>query len=299
MDTLFPEVDVTIELWMAIKGRVTAAEETTIFSAWNEYRLQELTNCKYLLGRSYTANQKALVEYNLRLADQGLNLNELYKKGGVPLSGVPTGKDAAFIAVFLIYIYVTFPKDLEKFLKPPVKRPTKKKENLSKIVKTAPVASLAKTVPEKSRLLCLRKQLADVLDGTKIDDRYWVFLIETYRGQKRPCTMVGMDYPQGIIKRDTPRSAMKYFEHMIGSSKDPNDIAKAIKKLHDDILCQINALSYYISLEGGNTQMIETLECIDARMLMAQSRKKHSESIYKCFSKLLESHFNETCGLPK
>jgi hypothetical protein len=299
LDTLFPEVDVTIELWMAIKGRVTAAEDTTIFSAWNIQRLQELTNCKYLLGRSYTADQKTSVEYKLRLGDLGLNLNNLYKKGGVPFSGHPTGKDATSIAVFLIYIYVTFPKDLEKFLKHPV---IKKPPELGKLIPTANVEILAETPAEKIRLQCLRKQLARAFNGVKIDDRYWDFLIVTFRGQYRPCTMLGMDYPQGIVKRKKPQWAIKRFKTLVGSSDDPKVIAKAIKKLHDDVLCQINALSYYLTQAAGNTDrsaLILSDECVDARFLMAQSRKTRPESIYKCFTNLLELLFGKICSLPK
>lgn len=176
----------------------------------------------------------------------------------------------------------------------------KKSCKISKLIRTAPVDSIAENEAERRRLECLREQLASGLCGAKIDDRYWVFLIETFRGQKRPCNMVGLDFPQGIVKLKKPRRALKRFKEGIKSSKDRKDIAQEIKKLHDDILCQINALSFFISNSVNDipkSTFIGIIECIDARMLMRQSVKTRPQSVYKCFTRLLKDLFSEPCSL--
>ena len=185
----------------------------------------------------------------------------------------------------------TGPKPKEK--KPPCK--------IGELIRKAPVASIAANPAEQRRLECLRQLLAQGVCGSRIDDRYWVFLIETFRGQQRPCTMVGLDAPQGVVKLIKPRRAITQFKKRIESSKSPKAIAREIKKLHDDILCQINALRFFITTMAGDmpkSALRETRECIDARMLMAQSTKTRPVSIYKCFSRLLKGFFDETCRLP-
>ncbi|KYC35598.1 hypothetical protein WA1_07180 [Scytonema hofmannii PCC 7110] len=177
---LSPEVDVTVELWMAIKGRVTSAEDEKIFSEWNKDRLQELTSCGYMLGRSYKANQKKLVESKLNLGSLGLNLDKLYKAGGVNFSGLPASKDAPFIEVFLLYVYITFPTTLKKFLKLSTKPPTKEEQRKLLVKKLLKVSSKIPTFDpdpiRRERVLCiLRKLTSAIVDGEKIDDIFCRF----------------------------------------------------------------------------------------------------------------------------
>lgn len=179
-------------------------------------------------------------------------------------------------------------------------RPVKPKPpKIIELIRTAPIGTLGKGKWEQSRLFCLREQLARAFGGVPIDDRYWLFFIQNNKDMLKPCSMVGQDAPIAIHKKRVPRRAMQVFESMVGSSNDPVDVARSIKRLHDDIFCQINALRYYIHNFGDTPRdaRIGSTECVEARLLIKQSKKTRPESIYKCFSSLLEDFFNDHCSL--
>lgn len=187
-------------------------------------------------------------------------------------------------------------------LKPPKPKPPKPPEacKLCDMILIAPVDELAANDAEVSRLRCLRKFLADALSGKKLDDRYWTYPFETYLGQILPCSFVGQKNTVGIsFKNKKMKSALQVFKHKTGSSPDKKNIAQAIKAIHDDILCQINSLSYTIAVALGDlSERWETLECVEARMLQRLSVNKRPESVFKCFRDLLGKHFSEVCKIP-
>ncbi|MEC4812572.1 MAG: hypothetical protein SAK29_04765 [Scytonema sp. PMC 1069.18] len=187
-----------------------------------------------------------------------------------------------------------------KRLKPKLVKPSASCE-LCNLVQTAPVDELATSKHERERLLCLRDFIAEALKGKKVDDRYWTYPFETLLGQILPCSYVGQKNSQGIsFKNKRTIMAIKRFKHMVGDSKDKQTIAKAIKRIHDDILCQLNSLSYAVTTAlGESPNRWESPECVEARMLLAQSVKHYPESIFKCFRKLLLSSFSATCNLPR
>lgn len=183
-----------------------------------------------------------------------------------------------------------------KRLKTKPVKPSKSCE-ICDLVRTAPVDGLAASKEERERLLCLRGFIAEALEGKKVDDRYWTYPFETFLGQILPCSYVGKKNSQGISFKDKRMiMAMERFKHMVGDSKDKEVIAKVIKRIYDDILCQLNSLSYAISTSFGDAPNIwETFECVEARMLLAQSAKQYPESIFKCFRKFLLLSFSTVC----
>lgn len=168
------------------------------------------------------------------------------------------------------------------------------------IIRIAPVEELTANDEEVSRLRCLRKFLADALNGKKLDDRYWIYPFETYLGQILPCSFVGRKNTVGIsFKNKKTKSAVQVFKEKMGDTSDKGKIAKAIKAIHDDILCQINSLSYTITVAlGESPDRWGTLECTEARMLQRLSVNKRPESIFKCYRDLLSNHFSEVCKIP-
>ncbi len=186
-----------------------------------------------------------------------------------------------------------------KRFKPKPVEPSKSCE-ICDLVRTAPI-SLAASKVERERLLCLRDFIAEALEGKKVDDRYWTYPFETFLGQILPCSYVGKKNSQGISFKDKRMiMAMERFKHMVRDSKDKEVIAKTIKRIHDDILCQLNSLSYAITTSFDDApNKWETSECVEARMLLAQSAKHYPESIFKCFRKFLLLSFSNVCSLPK
>lgn len=169
------------------------------------------------------------------------------------------------------------------------------------IIRIAPVDELAANEAGRSRLRCLREFLADALDGKKFDDRYWTYPFVTFLGQVVPCSFVGQKNSHGISFKDKKtRQAVQRFKDRIGGTTDKTKIARAIKAIHDDILCQINSLSRAIQEAlGENPDRWEARECVEARMLQSQSVKRRPESIFKCFRSLLSESFSKTCRIPE
>jgi hypothetical protein len=281
IDTLFPEIDVTIELWMAIKGKVTTAEDATIFSEWNKYRLQELTNCRYLLGRSYTANRKTLAESKLRLRGLGINLDGLYKAAGVPFSGPPIGKDAPFIEVFLLYIYVTFPKDLEKFLKPLVRPPSKegqRKRLASRLLRlTDKIGASDPNRVRKKHVLCiLRKLTADIVDGKKVDDSYRPFPNRLPLGSKT----LSLHFTEQLIDRYLDAEDAALIRGINTLYKDMVDPIETLVTDLQQLLIELTA----DPLRGGTREEVlrKTAECKRAAFFLSKARDRRS--IYSCLA---------------
>jgi hypothetical protein len=187
-----------------------------------------------------------------------------------------------------------------KRLQPKPVKPSKSCE-ICDLVRTAPVDSLATSKDERDRLLCLRDFIVEALEGKKVDDRYWTYPFETFLGQILSCSYVGKKNSQGISFRDKRMiRARERFKHLVGVSTNKEVIAKAIKRIHDDILCQLNSLSYATTTSlGDSPNKWEASECLEARMLLKQSAKQYPKSIFKCFHKFLLLSFSTSCSLPK
>lgn len=169
------------------------------------------------------------------------------------------------------------------------------------IIRIAPVDDLAVNEAERSRLRCLREFFADALNGKEFDDRYWTYPFETYLGQVVPCRFVGQKNTVGISFKDKKtKRAIQGFKDRIGGTTDKAKIARAIKSIHDDILCQINSLSRTVQEALGEVpNRWEAQECFEARMLQSQSVKRRPESIFKCFRGLLGKSFSKACRIPE
>ena len=121
------------------------------------------------------------------------------------------------------------------------------------IIRIAPVDDLAADEAERSRLRCLRELFADALTERDFDDRYWTYPFVTFLGQVVPCSFVGQKNNHGISFKDKKtKRAVQRFKDRIGGTTDKTKIARAIKAIHDDILCQINSLSRAIQEAVGD-----------------------------------------------
>lgn len=115
MASLFPEVDVTVELYL-MQFILDDRDISNTLDLWLRRRHEtELPNCSMFYAAYWRgASEKLDIESNLRLSNFGLNLDKLYKKAGIPLTGRSADED------FILLVYASFPNALEKFLKPDI-----------------------------------------------------------------------------------------------------------------------------------------------------------------------------------
>ena len=281
INQLFPEVDVTIELWMAIRGKATPANVSKTFSGWLNLRLNELTNCGYLLAQRYLASKKALAESRLELKKFGLDLDSLYEVAHVPESGVPSREDSKLVETFLLQIYITFPKSLKSALKPPKKnnKNDDKKRSLRDIQRNrerarpkfniwAPKAikelqSRSITEPHK-RTICLLQKL----QTKSVDDRYIL------RDWARSYHLGKLDGPP---EKHTTRAT--------NDALDATRWAKDFDDFIDLMLTRDNAIFQGLAEVNRGYQISDPGPSPQRRLRdWVASQQENSNSIYHCYT---------------
>lgn len=109
-NSIFPEVDVTTELFINNHG-LTDAEASTNFHQYLLKRHQEnLSKCKRHLFFAFRPWSKKLIEGGL-----ATDLTRLYKKAGVPL---PKKMQSSDKKKYFLLVYISFPNEIIKHLEP-------------------------------------------------------------------------------------------------------------------------------------------------------------------------------------
>ena len=108
------------------------------------------------------------------------------------------------------------------------------------LLRRSPVEPQSGDIAVTDRLQCLKGFLIDAPSAGRVDNRYWLFDVYDGFGGKRDCRF--RDTIDGLLRVTSPRRGVAVFLKSCATARTPDDVARCVKMLHDDVLCHVKAI---------------------------------------------------------